>query len=135
MSLEDQPQNPLQFFPISIQEWAFFEVSLHLLTIWALGNKINNVTLHSTPTIMLSQITIYIGCTRMYRIPQTMCLCKNSVNQIINTGHTYSPLNRQDAFKNNHSLLSLSLLYYISNLAKFLINIPLSLNLTKRRIT
>ena len=28
MSLEDQQQNPLQFFPISIQEWAFSKVFL-----------------------------------------------------------------------------------------------------------
>ena len=28
MSLEDQPQNPSQFFPIPIQEWAFSEVFL-----------------------------------------------------------------------------------------------------------
>ena len=26
MSLDDQPQNPLKLFPISIQEWAFSEV-------------------------------------------------------------------------------------------------------------
>ena len=28
MSLEDQPQNPLEFFPIFIQEWEFSEVFL-----------------------------------------------------------------------------------------------------------
>ena len=56
-----------------------------------------------------------------------------SVSQIINTTHTYSSLNSQDAFLINYFLFSLSSQYHISNSAQLLISKLISLNLVKKR--
>ena len=105
---------------------------LYLLTIRALSNEINNVTLHPTPPKMLLWVTVHLGCTGMYRISETTSLCKNSVDQIINTGHTYPSLNSQNTFLIGCCFFSLSSQHFISDSDQFLIIKLFSLNLVKK---
>ena len=69
MSLEDQLQNPLQFFPTSIQEWAFSEVSLrssgvHNLPTENLGigkqNQKRHASFYSTKNVALGHDTSWL---------------------------------------------------------------------------
>ena len=43
MSLDDQPQNPLQLFLTSIKEWTFSEVSLQASNIHTLPTDNSNI--------------------------------------------------------------------------------------------
>ena len=73
MSLEDQPHNPLQFFPISILEWAFSEVFLRAsgvhplladnLDIWQ-QNQQCRASFYSTKSVALNHGNILVapGC-------------------------------------------------------------------------
>ena len=69
MSLEDQPQNPLQFFPISIQEWEFSEVffrvsGVHILPTDNSGNGQKSQQFHasfySTKNVALGNDTSWL---------------------------------------------------------------------------
>ena len=69
MSLEDQPRNPLQFSPTSIQEWAFSEVFIRAsgvhtllvdnLEIWQ-QNQQCRTSFYSTKSVALGHDTSWL---------------------------------------------------------------------------
>ena len=69
MSLEDQPRNPLQFFPTSIQEWVFTKVYLRASGVHTLAadnsgigqeNQQCHASFYSTKNVALDHDTSWL---------------------------------------------------------------------------
>lgn len=71
----------------------FLKLILKLLTILTYRHRILNIIFHPSPLIMLSQVSIHLVCTQVFRLHRAVSLYKDGKNQITHTRHTQSPLN------------------------------------------
>lgn len=64
----------------------------HLLAVWALVNKLNNVFVHTFQAVYLSQIKVHIFGTRMNGIPGSISLLYNPLLDSIHPRYTQCTL-------------------------------------------
>lgn len=81
---------------------------------------------------MLSQVSIYFGCTKIHIIRRNMNLYGNSRNQIVHIRHTKAPLNPQQSLIIKNVLIALTLEQFIFKVSQLIILKFPSVNLLKK---